>query len=226
VTFVDAFSRYVVHHRLLVDLNGVAMATELEAAMAKAGKVRPRIAHDHSSEYVNRDVRAMIKQHNLLDTRTRARHPESNGIVERFNGTVRDETSDHSGCTSGTSARPAKRIEISSRAMVSQPALAWVFRVMRAFLTLRPRCSARAACSFHELPRPGHSSHGARGSLRFRHGSNAGTDVRAAPAAFLGEGCPAYGNPNTCRTGSRRRVERFARRRAHSRTHHYWRLIP
>ena len=57
VTFIDAFSRYVVHHRLLVDLNGAAMATELEAALAKAGKVRPRIVHDHGSEYVNRDMR-------------------------------------------------------------------------------------------------------------------------------------------------------------------------
>jgi transposase InsO family protein len=39
-------------------------------------------------------MRAVIKQHNLLDIRTRARYPESNGIVERFNGTVRDETDD------------------------------------------------------------------------------------------------------------------------------------
>jgi putative transposase len=39
----------------------------------------------------------VIKQHNLLDIRTRARHPESNGIVERFNGTVRDETNDRHG---------------------------------------------------------------------------------------------------------------------------------
>ena len=94
VRFIDAFSRYVVHHRLLVDLNGASVSTELEAALAKAGQVRPRIVHDHGSEYVNRDMRAVIKQHNVLDIRTWARHPESNGIVERFNGTVRDETSD------------------------------------------------------------------------------------------------------------------------------------
>ena len=93
----DAFSRYVVHHRLLIDLNGAAVATELEAALSKVGKVRPKIVHDHGSEYVNRDMRAVIKQHNLLDIRTRARHPESNGIVERFNGTVRDETDDRYG---------------------------------------------------------------------------------------------------------------------------------
>ena|SRR5882672_7383777 len=97
LSFIDAFSRYAVHHRLLVDLNGKAVATELEAALGKAGAVRPRIVHDHGSEFVNRDMHALIKQHNLIDIRTRARHPESNGIVERFNGTVRDETSDRYG---------------------------------------------------------------------------------------------------------------------------------
>ena len=48
--------------------------------------------HDHGSEFVNRDVAAVIKAHNLIDIKTKPRHPESNGIVERFNGTVRAET--------------------------------------------------------------------------------------------------------------------------------------
>ena len=39
----------------------------------------------------------MIKAHNLIDIKTRPRHPESNGIVERFNGTVRDETDNNYG---------------------------------------------------------------------------------------------------------------------------------
>ena len=43
-------------------------------------------------EFVNRDVAAVIKTHNLIDIKTKPRHPESNGIVERFNGTVRDES--------------------------------------------------------------------------------------------------------------------------------------
>jgi transposase InsO family protein len=53
--------------------------------------------HDHGSEFVNRDVAAVIKTHNLIDIKTKPRHPESNGIVERFNGTVRDETDNNYG---------------------------------------------------------------------------------------------------------------------------------
>jgi transposase InsO family protein len=37
------------------------------------------------------------KTHNLIDIKTRPRHPESNGIVERFNGTVRDESNNDYG---------------------------------------------------------------------------------------------------------------------------------
>ena len=50
----------------------------------------------HGNELVNRDVAAVIKAHNLIDIRTRPRHPESNGIAERFNGTIRTESdNDH-----------------------------------------------------------------------------------------------------------------------------------
>ena len=97
LSFIDAFSRYIVHHKLLMDLNGCAVATELEAALGKVDGAKPRIVHDHGSEFVNRDLRAVVKAHNLIDIKTRARHPESNGIVERFNGTVRDESSNNFG---------------------------------------------------------------------------------------------------------------------------------
>jgi transposase InsO family protein len=92
LSFVDAFSRYIVHHKLLLALDGESVATELQAALEAAQGAQPRVVHDHGSEFVNRDVAAVIKAHNLIDIKTRARHPESNGIVERFNGTVRDES--------------------------------------------------------------------------------------------------------------------------------------
>ena len=93
LSFIDAYSRYVVHHKLLIELNGESVATELQAALETTGAT-PRVVHDHGSEFVNRDVAAVIKAHNLIDIKTRPRHPESNGIVERFNGTVRAETDD------------------------------------------------------------------------------------------------------------------------------------
>ena len=75
LSFVDAFSRYVVHHRLLMTLDGRSVATELQAALEANQGIEPRIVHDHGSEFVNRDVAAVIKAHNLIDIKTRPRHP-------------------------------------------------------------------------------------------------------------------------------------------------------
>lgn len=97
LSFVDAYSRYVVHHRLLMELTGRAVAIELEAALAGCKTAKPRIVHDHGSEFCNTELRAVLKAHDLLDIRTRARHPEFNGIVERFNGTVRQDSDDYYG---------------------------------------------------------------------------------------------------------------------------------
>jgi len=92
LSFVDAYSRYIVHHKLLISLDGQSVAVELQAALEATKNAKPRVVHDHGSEFVNRDVAAVIKTHNLIDIKTKPRHPESNGIVERFNGTVRDES--------------------------------------------------------------------------------------------------------------------------------------
>jgi transposase InsO family protein len=97
LSFVDAYSRYVVHHKLLISLDGKSVAIELQAALESVDGAKPRIVHDHGSEFVNRDVAAVVKTHNLIDIKTRARHPESNGIVERFNGTVRQDSDDNYG---------------------------------------------------------------------------------------------------------------------------------
>ena len=69
----------------------------LQVALETAEGAKPRVVHDHGSEFVNRDVAAVIKAHNLIDIKTKPRHPESNGIVERFNGTVRDESNNDYG---------------------------------------------------------------------------------------------------------------------------------
>ena len=93
LSFIDAYSRYIVHHKLLIELNGNPWQRSCRRRWKTAG-AQPRVVHDHGSEFINRDVAAVIKAHNLIDIKRKPRHPESNGIVERFNGTVREESDD------------------------------------------------------------------------------------------------------------------------------------
>src|SRR5687768_16499635 len=46
VSFVDAYSRYVVHHKLLINLDGQSVAIELQAALESVEGAKPRIVHD------------------------------------------------------------------------------------------------------------------------------------------------------------------------------------
>jgi hypothetical protein len=71
LSFVYAFSRYVVHHKLLISLDGQSVAVELQALLETAKDAKPRVVHDHCSEFVNRDVAAVIKTHNLIDIKTK-----------------------------------------------------------------------------------------------------------------------------------------------------------
>ena len=84
VSFVDAYSRYIVHHKLLMSLDGKSVAIELQAALEAAKDAKPRVVHDHGSEFVNRDVAAVIKTHNLIDIKTRAAAPR----IERYRGAL------------------------------------------------------------------------------------------------------------------------------------------
>jgi transposase InsO family protein len=63
----------------------------LDPSLEALDGAKPRVVHDHGSEFVNRDVAAVVKTHNLIDIKTKPQYPESTGSVERFNGTVGSE---------------------------------------------------------------------------------------------------------------------------------------
>lgn len=53
--------------KLLMSLDGKSMAIELEAALEASIDAKPRIVHDHGSEFVTRDVATVIEAYNLID---------------------------------------------------------------------------------------------------------------------------------------------------------------
>jgi transposase InsO family protein len=102
VTFLDEYSRYVVHWELLTDMGGVSVGLAAQAALDQEkksweektweGKKKspPEIRSDNGSCYISRDFRVVLEQNGLAHQRIRPHCPEENGLVERSNRTLRE----------------------------------------------------------------------------------------------------------------------------------------
>lgn len=51
----------------------------------------PRIIHDNGSQYTNDDLKKLLAEFGMADSKTRPYHPQSNGKIERFHRTLRTE---------------------------------------------------------------------------------------------------------------------------------------
>jgi transposase InsO family protein len=97
VTFLDEYSRYLVHWELLTDMGGEAVSLAAQRALdtlpkTAEGKLAstPEIRSDNGSCYISRDFRQVLEQHGLTHQRIRPHCPEENGLVERSNRTLRE----------------------------------------------------------------------------------------------------------------------------------------
>jgi transposase InsO family protein len=91
VTLIDAYSRYLVAWDLCWTLTGSAMALVLREALDRTPGATPEVVSDNGSEFVNRDFMLVLKAESLTQIRTRVHHPQSNGTVERYHRTFREE---------------------------------------------------------------------------------------------------------------------------------------
>jgi transposase InsO family protein len=91
VTVIDAYSRYIVAWDLCWKLTGDAMALVLREALDRTPGATPEVVSDNGSEFVNRDFLTLLKAESLHQIRTRVHHPQSNGTVERYHRTFREE---------------------------------------------------------------------------------------------------------------------------------------
>ena len=98
VSFLDEYSRYVVHHELLLGMDGVTVSLAAQKAIDTLPKgaddlpvARPLIRSDNGSGYVSKEFKIVLKENGLDHQRIKPHCPEENGIVERSNRTIREE---------------------------------------------------------------------------------------------------------------------------------------
>ena len=99
VTFLDEYSRLIVHHALLASMDGISVSVEAQAAIEqflreKSGEIppqgMPRLRSDNGSCYISREFRGVLDEHHLAHQRIKPHCPEENGIIERSNRTLRE----------------------------------------------------------------------------------------------------------------------------------------
>lgn len=95
ICFLDEYSRYLVHHELLVGMDSGSVSVATQAALQTlprnaTGKLRelPEIRSDNGSCFISREFGGLLDEHGLRHRRTQPHCPEENGIIERANRTL------------------------------------------------------------------------------------------------------------------------------------------
>jgi len=94
---MDEYSRYVVHHELLLGMDGVTVSLAAQKAIDTLPKKedgslveKPTIRSDNGSGYVSQEFKVVLKENGLDHQRIKPHCPEANGIIERSNRTIRE----------------------------------------------------------------------------------------------------------------------------------------
>lgn len=99
VTFLDEYSRLIVHHALVGSMDGITVSVEAQTAIERLLKERggelppqgmPRVRSDNGSCYVSREFRGVLDEYCLGHQRIKPHCPEENGTIERSNRTLRE----------------------------------------------------------------------------------------------------------------------------------------
>ncbi len=97
VSFLDEYSRYIVHHELLRNMEGISVSLAAQAAIDTLAKgadgkpaERPDIRSDNGSSYICAEFRLVLKENGLTHQRIKPHCPEENGLQERSNRTIRE----------------------------------------------------------------------------------------------------------------------------------------
>lgn len=91
IGILDSFSRYILYWDLLSRMTGSDVTDVVHAALEKYPGLKPRIVHDNGTQFTSKDFRKLVKQFSLKQIRIRVHHPESNGRMERFHRSLREE---------------------------------------------------------------------------------------------------------------------------------------
>lgn len=96
LSFLDVYSRYVVHHELLRNMDGLSVAIAAAAALAKRTPgTCPIIQSDHGSGFIAREFVGTLAEAEVTHALIRPHTPTDNGVIERYHRTIGEQIDEH-----------------------------------------------------------------------------------------------------------------------------------
>ncbi|MEM3434512.1 MAG: IS3 family transposase [Candidatus Methanomethyliaceae archaeon] len=93
IAVLDGYSRAIVHHEVRQDMETRDVQIVVERALEKLppGTSKPRLISDNGPQFVSAEFKAFLREKDISHSRSRPNHPQSNGKLQRFNGTLKEE---------------------------------------------------------------------------------------------------------------------------------------
>lgn len=88
---LDGYSRYIIHWEIRAAMTEAEVETILQRAREAFPQARPRIITDNGPQFIARDFKHFIRLCGMQHVRTSPYYPQSNGKIERWHQTIKNE---------------------------------------------------------------------------------------------------------------------------------------
>lgn len=75
----------------MTDMLGSSVENFITSIKEKYPHAKPKLIHDNGSQFISHDFKKLMTALEIQSVHTRRNHPQTNGKIERLNGTVKSE---------------------------------------------------------------------------------------------------------------------------------------
>lgn len=90
-TILDGYSRYIVHWEIRSAMTEADVEVVLQRARERFPQAKPRVISDNGPQFIARDFKHFIRLCGMQHVRTSPYYPQSNGKIERWHQTLKQE---------------------------------------------------------------------------------------------------------------------------------------
>lgn len=91
IGLLDGFSRYLAHWEIRERMTEQDAAVVVQRARERFPEARPRIISDNGKQFVSREFKELVRMAGMTHVRISPGYPQSNGKIERFHRTLKDD---------------------------------------------------------------------------------------------------------------------------------------